>query len=229
MNDLKLKDWNYKESVERIKPKVYKLKTLTLEVYHELYTARAALSNQGSRTDLTSGQMSRSWESYCDEIGIAKRTANRWLERYDSENRKLIEAPKNKPVSEMTVDELCEILNKIIDEYKVRTTAAMEGCTTDIEDPFTDDICKKLDEIIDNTEGKYGLNDYVKLADMLLRTGNQIFMFRISCEQYIGKAYKQFNDYFGINIMDFSEQDLERLKLMLWKRIAELEKEKINK
>lgn len=97
--DLKLKEWNYEESVERMKPRIYKLKSLTLKVYHELWTAREKLRNQGARTDLTSGIFTRSWGDYCDEIGIAKRTANKWLERYDPENRRLFPAPKVSEIS----------------------------------------------------------------------------------------------------------------------------------
>lgn len=91
MNELTT--WDYAASVERVRPKVLKLHDLTLDIYHELWEARDALSAQGARSDLTSGQMSRSWEGYCADVGLVKRTVNRWLTRYDPEERKLIEAP----------------------------------------------------------------------------------------------------------------------------------------
>ena len=92
MNELTT--WDYAASVERVRPKVLKLHDLTLDIYHELWEARDALSAQGARSDLTSGQMSRSWEGYCADVGLVKRTVNRWLTRYDPEERKLIEAPE---------------------------------------------------------------------------------------------------------------------------------------
>lgn len=44
-----------------------------------MWIAREKLSNQGARTDLTSGKITRSWEGYCQEIGVEKRTVNLWL------------------------------------------------------------------------------------------------------------------------------------------------------
>ena len=74
--------WNYEESVERLRPKLADLPDLTiarlvwpdaLDVYHELWEAREALSASGA------------WAQYCEDVGLAKRTADRWLERYDAE------------------------------------------------------------------------------------------------------------------------------------------------
>ena len=97
MNEIQT--WNYEDSVKRVRPKVMKLRELTLDVYHMLWTAREHLGNQGARTDLTSGQMTRSWEGYCEDIGLSKRNCNRWLSGYDPVERKLIEAPRDeKPV-----------------------------------------------------------------------------------------------------------------------------------
>ena len=92
--------WDYEASVKRVRPMVIRWKTLTLDVYHELWEAREHLRNQGTRTDLTSGQMSRSWEGYCEDVGLSKRTVNRWLSGYDESERKPIERPK--PVARET-------------------------------------------------------------------------------------------------------------------------------
>lgn len=73
--------WNYKESIERIKPLIYKWKNLTQEIAHELYIAREKLSEHGG--DRRSFQRDKcpveTWASYCESIGLEKRTANRWL------------------------------------------------------------------------------------------------------------------------------------------------------
>ena len=79
------KTWDYDESVKKMKVVIYKWIQLTNEILHELYTARENLRSQGKRTDITSGNNTRSWESYCNDIGIVKRTANKWLEGYNPE------------------------------------------------------------------------------------------------------------------------------------------------
>ena len=55
---------------------------MTRDVANELWIARENLSEQGKRTDLTSEQKFKGWGIYCEEIGIAQQTANRWLNRW---------------------------------------------------------------------------------------------------------------------------------------------------
>ena len=59
--------WDYDGSVRRVRPMVLRWATLTVEMLGELWAARDALSSRGARTDLTSGQMSRSWDGYCTD------------------------------------------------------------------------------------------------------------------------------------------------------------------
>jgi len=87
------KRWDYDESVTKVKPLVMKWGTLSIEMLGELHKAREVLSRPGTRTDITSGQMSRGWESYCTDVGLEKRTANRWLKMYDPKRHKLLMAP----------------------------------------------------------------------------------------------------------------------------------------
>lgn len=100
--------WNYDNAVSQLKPLVEDLHKKTLKVCKMLYQAREALSNQGTRTDLkkvtpglqthkninnndlTSGKIARSWENFCNEIGLPKRTANYWLTSYDPEEDRLL-------------------------------------------------------------------------------------------------------------------------------------------
>jgi hypothetical protein len=67
-----------------------------LDLVRELHAAREALSNPGYRSDLigesTSGKLARgsqTWEAYCNEIGLSKRTANNWLSLYSVREDKL--------------------------------------------------------------------------------------------------------------------------------------------
>ena len=82
--------WEYDTSVERVRPMVVSWKNLTVELVEELYRARETLSKPGERTDLTSSQMGRGWMQYLNDVGLAKSTVHRWLERYVPEERKLL-------------------------------------------------------------------------------------------------------------------------------------------
>lgn len=81
--------WNYDQSVQKMKPLVARWKSegikwrnTTVEMLEGLYRAREAMRNQGVRTDLTSGELTRSWSGYCEDIGFPKRKANDWLSHY---------------------------------------------------------------------------------------------------------------------------------------------------
>lgn len=68
--------WNYEQSVGGVKQVIYKWKNITLEIADELYVAHEKLSTGGRSRN---GQ--HTWDSYCEAVGVEKRTANRWLER----------------------------------------------------------------------------------------------------------------------------------------------------
>lgn len=76
------KNWIYENSVEKVKPLIYTWKNLTLEIATELYIAREVLSHEGKPPIEITGTnvpVSVTWASYCEIIGLEKRTANRWL------------------------------------------------------------------------------------------------------------------------------------------------------
>jgi ribosomal protein S19E (S16A) len=76
-------EWNYEDSVLRIKPLVFKWKNLTIEVVNELYIAREKMSNRERTTTGTFVPMDKTWMKYCQDIGIEKRTANRWINNFN--------------------------------------------------------------------------------------------------------------------------------------------------
>ena len=86
--------WDYNASVERVRPMVIKWRTLTVELVGELYQAREALRNIGG--DRRSESFSvpngtlKSWADYLNDVGLAKSTVHRWLERYIPEENKLL-------------------------------------------------------------------------------------------------------------------------------------------
>jgi len=80
-------NWDYETSIEKVKSIVYKWKNLTFEILRELWIAREVLSKHGG--DRKSEEYQRdicptdfTWEKYCQDIGIEKRTANRWLRKH---------------------------------------------------------------------------------------------------------------------------------------------------
>jgi len=72
--------WDYEESVKKVGKLIYKWKNLTLEIAQELWIAREMLSHSGrppifKKTGAnapvrTLGQMSRSWDNYCDGTNV---------------------------------------------------------------------------------------------------------------------------------------------------------------
>jgi len=75
-------DWDYYNSVKRTGGLIYKWKNMTAEIAGELYIAREllAVSKSGAAQIMHGTNVPcRTWESYCEDIGIEKRTANRWL------------------------------------------------------------------------------------------------------------------------------------------------------
>lgn len=64
-------------------------RNLTVELVDELYRAREELSKAGRPENGPNGPVS--WQGYLDDIGLAKRTVNRWLERYEPAERRIME------------------------------------------------------------------------------------------------------------------------------------------
>jgi hypothetical protein len=76
--------WDYKESLERMRPRLLEWGKLTLEICRELYYARRFLTGQtGQYKDPTAGDyLEHTWAGYCGELGIDIRAANRRAKLY---------------------------------------------------------------------------------------------------------------------------------------------------
>jgi hypothetical protein len=117
-----IEPWNYEKSVETTKALVSTYRKCSLDLVKELFSAREALSNQGFRTDLgtnvpkfADGQFcptAKTWESYCEDIGLEKRTVNRWLALYVPEEERLL-----------TTEEMKERIEERYLELKAELTA----------------------------------------------------------------------------------------------------------
>lgn len=91
-------EWSYEESINRVRPLFYKWKNLTIEVAQELYIAREKLSvskADAARIMHGTNVPCKTWNQYCQDIGIEKRTANRWLGQF---------YPSEKPAIEQATD-----------------------------------------------------------------------------------------------------------------------------
>ena len=86
--DLEQVEWNYDQSVQKMRQLVVNWKTLSLELLRELYLARMNLSAQGNRSDITGDKVG--WSQYLLDIGLARKTAHRWLGKYDFDRHELI-------------------------------------------------------------------------------------------------------------------------------------------
>ena len=85
-----LSTWDYQASVERVKPMVMNWRNLTVEIVEELYKAREELAKRKplkSQSDVSNG----TWDGYLRDIGLARQTVHRWLERYEPEENRILE------------------------------------------------------------------------------------------------------------------------------------------
>ena len=88
------KNWDYEKSVKKTKARIYKWKKLTKEILVELFIAREKLRSKGGRKsiydkekNLGNSAQVKSWEGYCNAIGVSKRTVNDWLSRAFGEEK----------------------------------------------------------------------------------------------------------------------------------------------
>ena len=98
--------WDYDQSVAEMRPIVKQFGEDKIKLYGKLYEARKALSNRGSRPDWDDSQ---NWRGYLIEIGLAKSTAHRWLEKYDpiTKTIKQLEPPKQPEPKKIEATLIC--------------------------------------------------------------------------------------------------------------------------
>lgn len=127
-----VKAWSFKESVVIAKHCWSMSQKYSLDLVRELHAANEALSNSGYRSDLTSCQMAQgsevnagerscmtsshdenrfhTFDEYLSEVGIAKRTAYRWLALYDSDKDILLSMEEFKARKLLEFEELIKQL-----------------------------------------------------------------------------------------------------------------------
>lgn len=89
--------WDYRSSVEKVMPMVLSWKNLTVDIVRELYRAREELGASGRSwmsLDVPDGTP-KTWSGYLSEIGLAKSTVHRWLDRYIPEQDRLLSSEEH--------------------------------------------------------------------------------------------------------------------------------------
>lgn len=109
-------NWDYDESVKRIKPNIYKWNRLTAEILTELWIARGKLKEQRGRGPLPKfrEKLPETWEGYCKDIGISKRIANIWLKVFElGWQALLLSGSKEWYTPKEYIDSVYEVLSEI--------------------------------------------------------------------------------------------------------------------
>jgi len=125
----RMESWVYDESVKSMQKTVYKWKNLTVDIVEELYLARNILSAQGKRTDCLEENksnfgkffpklQSHTWEEYCQSIGISKRTANLWLERFLPEEQQLLDPEEHLARKKILAKKKEDFHQELIHQYE---------------------------------------------------------------------------------------------------------------
>ena len=132
-------DWDYDKAVEVAKPIAQAWAKKTIEMARLLYVAREKLSRPGFRSDLieyktddisskqdrnckenitTSCQMAEgnpnvhTFEEFCNDIGIPKRTAYNWIDCYDPDKDYLLSTQEYKEAKKLELDIFYEVITE---------------------------------------------------------------------------------------------------------------------
>jgi len=84
--------WNYEDSVKKTKQLAFNWKNLTKELFDELFVAREILSKEG-RPETGTIVPVKTWDGYCQDVGLEKRTVNRWLQRFYGNQNQIQNSP----------------------------------------------------------------------------------------------------------------------------------------
>lgn len=121
-------DWNYEESVARVRQVIYKWKNLTLELATELYIARQALSRPGRPYGR------HTWREYCDEIDTNQIVVNRWLARWFQPKQKFMLPPRHNEGYRTIIIDPPWPIKKILREARPNQAAELDYYTMSIDE-----------------------------------------------------------------------------------------------
>lgn len=141
--------WDYDASVKEANQNRRKKNGLDEDFVRILWLARENLSQSKSEAaKILHGTHvpRRTWDNYCEDINIEKRTANRWLERYDSKAQVLIseiEWKEKKKEKQVKKEKKAIEISKNKTESILHVNKPVVDITeTTVEAPLAEKTCK---------------------------------------------------------------------------------------
>ena len=125
INQTEIDNWNYDQSVKETAKKVAQHRRLSLEIVREVFIANEWFAVHGSNQFLTksgedvpNGTSSKTFSTYLDEIGLPRRTAYNWLERFVPEENRLLSPEELKAAKQQRALDDWEAQQKRLDQFR---------------------------------------------------------------------------------------------------------------
>lgn len=125
INQAEIDSWNYDQSVKETAKKVAQHRRLSLEIVREVFIANEWFAVNGSNQFLAKsgegvpfGTPSKTFSTYLDEIGLPRRTAYNWLERFVPEENRLLSPEELKAAKQQRALDDWEAQQKRLDQFR---------------------------------------------------------------------------------------------------------------
>lgn len=125
INQTEIDNWNYDQSVKETAKKVAQHCRLSLEIVREIFIANQWFAVHGSNrfltqnnVDVPNGTSTKTFSTYLDEIGLPRRTAYNWLERFVPEENRLLSPEELKAAKQQRALDDWEAQQKRLDQFR---------------------------------------------------------------------------------------------------------------
>ena len=125
INQTEIDNWNYDQSVKETAKKVAQHRRLSLEIVREVFIANEWFAVNGSNRFVTqnnigvpNGTPIKTFSTYLDEIGLPRRTAYNWLERFVPEENRLLSPEELKAAKQQRALDDWEAQQKRLDQFR---------------------------------------------------------------------------------------------------------------
>lgn len=127
INQTEIDSWNYDQSVKETAKKVAQHRRLSLEIVREVFIANEWFSSIGKEmrtqnllhvSNVPNGTFDKTFSTYLDEIGLPRRTAYNWLERFVPEENRLLSPEELKAAKQQRALDDWEAQQKRLDQFR---------------------------------------------------------------------------------------------------------------
>lgn len=125
INQTEIDNWDYDQSVKETAQKVAQHCRLSLEIVREIFIANQWFAVHGSNrfltqnnVDVPNGTSIKTFSTYLDEIGLPRRTAYNWLERFVPEENRLLSPEELKAAKQQRALDDWEAQQKRLDQFR---------------------------------------------------------------------------------------------------------------